>query len=390
MKKICLGIGIAGLLLTAVSGCGVVKSVGKNPKGEELTRLEALPNYKNGAFENLAERADSTVKHNLMFRKRPETIRPSEALPWVKTDLKTLASTAPTIVWFGHSSLLIKSGQGNILIDPIFSNHAGPVPGLLKAFPGTTNYHAADMPPIDVLIISHDHYDHLDYRTLIKLKDRIKMAVVPMGIGSDLVYWGFDRKKIIELDWNQSATLPGGLQITATPAQHKSNRTYGKENKTLWASYVIQAGNYRMFYSGDSGYGPHFKQIGEQYGPFDLALLECGQYSPNWPWTHLWLGQAAQAAVDLRARLLQPVHWAKFVEADQPWNEPIKKLLPAAEKLGVQLNVPRIGEPYTLGDTPKTADWWDFETTKPIERSARLLTNQSANKTLHHNPQPVL
>ncbi|MEO6523254.1 MAG: MBL fold metallo-hydrolase [Mucilaginibacter sp.] len=364
MKRSCLGVGTAALLLMAIAGCGLVRSLGKDPNGEELVRLEALPNYKNGGFENLAERSDSTVKPNrflFMLHSHPETIRPSYNLPWVKTDLKTLTAPAPTIVWFGHSSLLIKTGQGNILIDPIFSNHAGPVPGVVTAFSGTTHYHAMDMPPIDVLIISHDHYDHLDYRTLKKLKNQIKMAVVPMGVGSDLVYWGFDPKKIIELNWNQSVTLPGGLRVTATPAQHRSNRGYTEENKTLWASYVIQTERYRLFYSGDSGYGPHFKQIGEQYGPFDLALLECGQYSPNWPWTHLWLGQAAQAAVDLQARLLQPIHWAKFEEADHPWNEPIKKLLPAAEKLGIQVNVPRIGEPYTLGDPPKKDVWWNFE-----------------------------
>ncbi|WP_094571627.1 MBL fold metallo-hydrolase [Mucilaginibacter xinganensis] len=363
MKYAYLRMGIAALLLTVAAGCGMVKSLGKNPEGGELARLEVLPNYKNGSFENLAERADSTIKRSwlqFMLQSRPESIKPSHSLPWVKTDLKTLPATAPTIVWFGHSSLLIKTGQGNILIDPIFSNHAGPVPGLITAFKGTKHYHAKDMPTIDVLIISHDHYDHLDYRTLKKLKDQIKIAVVPMGVGSDLVYWGFDPKKIIELNWNQSATLPGGLRITATPAQHRSNRTYAKENKTLWASYVIQTGHYRLFYGGDSGYGPLFKQIGQQYGPFDLALLECGQYSPNWPWTHLWLGQTAQAAVDLQARLLQPIHWAKFEEADQPWNEPIEKLLPAAEKLGIQLNVPRIGEPYTLGNPPKKAVWWNF------------------------------
>ncbi len=336
--------------------------MGKDPRGKELTELDTLPNYKHGSFQNLTKHLDSGVKYNrfLFLHKRPKTIKPSRDLPWVKTDLKTLTAPAPVIVWFGHSSLLIKTTQGNILIDPIFSNHAGPVPGVMEAFKGTTHYHAEDMPQIDVLIISHNHYDHLDYQTLKKLKTRIKMSVVPIGVGSDLVYWGFDRKKIIELNWNRSTTLPGGLRITATPAQHKSNRTYGTADKTLWASYIIQAGQYRLFYGGDGGYGPHFKQIGQKYGPFDLALLECGQYSPNWPWTHLLLGQSAQAAVDLRAHLLQPVHWAKFVEADQPWNEPIEKLLPAAEKLGIQVNVPRIGEPYTLGDPPRQRVWWDF------------------------------
>lgn len=360
MIKNCLWVGVTALLL--IAGCGLVKQLGRNPRGEELARLDTLPNYKNGSFENLAENSNSANKHNrwLFLHKRPKTVRPSHALPWVETDLKKLTASAPTIVWFGHSSLLIKTGQGNILIDPVFSNHAGPVPGLVEAFPGTTNYHTPDMPPIDVLIISHDHYDHLDYRTLKRLKSQIKMAVVPLGIGSDLVYWGFDPKKIIELNWNGSVTLKGGLQITATETQHRSNRSYSQENKTLWASYVIQAGSYRLFYGGDGGYGPYFKQIGQKYGPFDLALLECGQYSPNWPWTHLWLGQAAQAAVDLNARMLQPIHWAKFVEADQPWNEPIEKLLPAAEKLGIPVNVPKIGEPYTLGDPPKQKVWWDF------------------------------
>jgi L-ascorbate metabolism protein UlaG (beta-lactamase superfamily) len=362
MKSSCLRGWIAVLLLMATAGCGLVRSMGKSPQGEELGRLKALSNYKNGSFENVAERSDSTIKRKFLFlHSRPKTIRPSHALPWVKTNLNTLAAPAPTIVWFGHSSLLIKTGQGNVLIDPIFSNHAGPVPGLITAFAGTMNYHAEDMPPIDVLIISHDHYDHLDYRTLKKLKDKIKMAVVPMGVGSDLVYWGFDPKKITELNWGQSVTLPGGLQVTATPAQHRSNRSYTQENKTLWASYVIQAGHYRLFYSGDSGYGPHFKKIGQQYGPFDLALMECGQYSPNWPWTHLLLGQTAQAAVDLQACLIQPIHWGKFVEANHPWNEPIEKLLPAAEKLGVVVNVPRIGEPYTLGDPLRTKIWWDFK-----------------------------
>ena len=364
MTKIFLCAGMAALMLmTAIAGCSVVKSLGKNPDGQELAKLDSLPNFKNGSFVNLAEQANLGHKHNrwLFLKHRPKTIRPSRELPWVKTDLKTLAAPAPTVVWFGHSSLLIKTSQGNILTDPVFSNHAGPIPGLVTAFPGTRHYHAEDMPPIDVLLISHDHYDHLDYRTLEKLKYKIKMAVVPMGVSSHLVYWGFDPKKIIELNWGQSATLPGGLQITATPAQHRSGRTYGKDNKTLWASYVIQTSKYKLFFGGDGGYCDYFKQIGQQYGPFDLAFLECGQYSPNWPWTHLWFGQAAQAAADLHAHLLQPIHWAKFVEADQPWNEPIKKLLPAAKKLGIPVNVPRIGEPYTLGTQPKTADWWGFD-----------------------------
>jgi L-ascorbate metabolism protein UlaG (beta-lactamase superfamily) len=353
------------LLLSVVAGCGLIRSQGKNPEGEELTQLQKLPNYKNGRFQNLAAQPHRPGKRRnrilFMFRSRRETIKPSYQLPWVKTDLKTMAVTKPTVVWFGHSSVLIKTGQGNVLIDPIFSNHAGPVPGMVMAFKGSTHYHANDMPPIDVLVISHDHYDHLDYRTLKKLYSRVKKFVVPMGVASHLRYWGFDPGKIIELNWHQSITLQGGIQVTATPAQHRSNRTFTEESKTLWASYVIQTGNYRLFYSGDGGYGAHLKQIGQQYGPFDLALLECGQYSPNWPYTHMTPEQTAQTAVDLRASLLQPVHWAKFAEADHRWNEPMDLLVPAAEQLNVELNIPRIGEPYTLGEPAKRRVWWGFE-----------------------------
>ncbi|UEG54959.1 MBL fold metallo-hydrolase [Mucilaginibacter daejeonensis] len=363
MRRNWFGYILSAFLISVLASCGVIRSMGRDPEGDALTALDSLANYKNGGFQNQTSNLDSATKHKrwLFLKTKPSTIRPSHQLPWVKTDLKSLKATAPTVVWFGHSSLLIKTQQGNVLIDPVFSDHAGPIPGVMTAFPGTTHYHAKDMPPIDVLIISHDHYDHLDYRTLKKLKDRIKLAVVPLGIGSDLIYWGFDRKKIIELNWDQSTTLSGGLEITATPAQHKSNRSYSASNKTLWASFVIRSGRYKIYYSGDSGYSSHFKKIGEKYGPFDLALLECGQYSPNWPWTHLLLGQSAQAATDLKADMLQPIHWAKFEEADHPWNEPIKKLLPAAEKLNIQLNVPRIGEPYTLGRPPKTTIWWDTE-----------------------------
>lgn len=296
-----------------------------------------------------------------MFRGKPDNVKPSLKLPWVRIDLKKLPAPAPTVVWFGHSSVLIKTGQANILMDPIFSNHAGPVPGMVMAFKGSMNYNVKNLPPIDVVIISHDHYDHMDYRTLIKLKNITKKFVVPMGVGSHLRFWGIAADKIVELNWHQSVALPGNVNVTATPAQHRSNRTFNEESKTLWASYVIKTGSHQFFFSGDGGYGPHFKQIGQQYGPFDLALLECGQYSPNWPYTHMMPEQTAQAAVDLKARMLQPIHWAKFAEADHPWQDPVNRLLPAAQKLNMEINVPRIGEPYTLGTPALKTIWWDFE-----------------------------
>jgi len=356
---------IATALLSITAGCGLVKSLGRNPVGEDLVKIEKLSNYKNGQFQNpecedAAVEAPKSSRRFLSMFNRPSTIRPSNTLPWKKTDLRSLKTAVPTVTWFGHSSLLIQTREGNVLTDPIFSGHAGPVPGLIKAFKGSDHYKAKDLPSIDVLIISHDHYDHLDYSTVKKLKAQIKMVVVPVGVGSHFIYWGFDPKKIIELNWDQSVSLPGGLIITATPARHRSNRTF-VQNKTLWASYVIQAGDHKLFYSGDGGYGTHFKTIGERYGPFDLALMECGQYSPNWAETHMTPDQTAQAGIDLQSRMIQPVHWAKFAESDHPWNEPVKLLLTAAERLNIEVNVPLIGEAYRLGSPVKHLVWWDFE-----------------------------
>ena len=323
------------ILISLTAGCGLIRSLGKKPDGEALKKLQSLPNYKNGRFQNLYS-SDDTAKINVKQAlkaqfSRPETIKPSQELPWIQTNLKSMSATRPIVIWFGHSSLFIKTKQATVLIDPVFSNHAGPIPGLIKAFKGTTHYKASDMPLIDILIISHDHYDHLDYRTVKALRTRVNKVVVPMGVGSHFLYWGYKPEQIIELNWYQSIMLSGGIKITATPARHQSGRTFG-ENKTLCASFVINADGSNMFYSGDGGYGPHFKQIGQRFGPFDLAFMECGQYSPNWLFLHMLPSQTAQAGLDLQAKMIQPIHWAKFAESNHPWNEPVKLMLPRCKK----------------------------------------------------------
>lgn len=356
---------IIATALCLLTACKLLPSLGRNPDGEALTRVQQQRNYKNGKFENLPY-PDDTVQTRIkggnmmkLFFGKPDSVVPPRQLPWVKTNLKTLPSDQPVVVWFGHSSVLIKHQGTNILIDPVFSGNAGPVPGMVKAFKGATHYGVDDMPPIDVVIISHDHYDHLDYRTLKKLRKQVKKVTVPVGVGSHMRYWGYKPNQIVELNWHQSHTLPGGISVTATPARHRSNRTL-EGNKTLWASYVIKTGPYKLFFSGDGGYGHHFKSIGTQYGPFDLALIECGQYSPNWPHSHMHPTQTAQAAHDLQARIMQPIHWAKFAESNHVWNDPVQQLLPAAQKLGVNVNVPRLGEPYVVGSQALQNVWWEL------------------------------
>jgi L-ascorbate metabolism protein UlaG (beta-lactamase superfamily) len=164
---------------------------------------------------------------------------------------------------------------------------------------------------------------------------------------------------ITELNWNESITLSDNLNITATPAYHRSNRTFATK-KTLWASYVIQADNHKIFYSGDTGYGKHFKLIGDEYGPFDLALMECGQYNKKWPQSHMFPSQTAKAVIDLKTAMTIPVHWGKFAESDHSWNESVKLFLANADSLHIPVSIPLIGQPYTLGDTMRTDNWWDF------------------------------
>ena len=221
-------------------------------------------------------------------------------------------------------------------------------------------YNDKDMPEIDALVISHDHYDHLDYNTVKQLRKKTKRIIGPVGVGSHFRKWGFDADKITELNWNESVSLNDQISITAAPAHHRSNRTF-EQRKTLWASYVVKAGSYKVYFSGDTGYSKHFKLIGDQYGPFDLAMMECGQYNKKWSGSHMFPTQTVQASLDLRAKTIIPIHWAKFAESEHAWNEPVKILLPSADSAGLSVSVPFIGQPYSIGDAPQRYPWWDFQ-----------------------------
>jgi len=357
------------LLLIVPIACQPIKALGKNPSGDDLKKIEALPNYKNGEFQNL-ERIQAPV--NTTARRvprwlgmtkylfgKPKITRPSKPMPVVITDLINTSYQKPTVTWFGHSSILVKTTTANILIDPSFSGFAGPLSGLVKAFKGSNVYDGRDMPVIDALVISHDHYDHLDYQTIRQLRKKVKRVIVPMGVGSHFRKWGYDPKIITELNWNDSTTLTDKVTITATPAHHRSNRTF-ESRKTLWASYVIKADGYKIYFSGDTGYSKHFKIIGDQYGPFDLAMIECGQYNKRWSQSHLFPTQTVQATIDLKAAMTIPIHWGKFAESDHPWNEPVKLLVASADSLHVPVSIPYIGQPYSIGDPAINYNWWDF------------------------------
>ena len=340
------------------------KVFGKIPSGNRLTRIMRSPHYKNGSFQNMepteVTRKDASYFKLLKdFSNRPKTVRPPRELPFVQTDLTQLTATKPVITWFGHSSYIIKSKHFSILVDPVFSGHASPFSFFGKAFKGADRYTAEDFPDIDLLIITHDHYDHLDYATITKLAGRIKQVVTPLGVGAHLEYWGIDAGKITELDWWESKTVEAEISVRATPARHFSGRKFVR-NKTLWASFVLTLHKHKIFIGGDSGYDAQFGNVGRTYGPFDLVILECGQYGDDWPYIHMKPEETAQAAVDLKAAIIMPVHWGKFVLSVHPWNEPVKRITAAAEKLLLPVVTPLIGEPYTIGDQPSVNKWWDF------------------------------
>ncbi|MBW3129438.1 MBL fold metallo-hydrolase [Hymenobacter profundi] len=287
---------------------------------------------------------------------------PAAPLPVIPLDVATLTDRRPDLVrvtWLGHSSSLVEIAGHKLLLDPVLGFTVGPVAWVSpQRYTRTVPVTATQLPFIDAVLISHDHFDHLDRATIEQLRDKVGHFYVPLGVGSHLVRWGVATERITELNWWEEARLPG-LTLVCTPTHHGSGRG-GRRNATLWGSWVLQATTCRLFFSGDGGYGPHFKTIGDTYGPFDLTLMECGQYSPQWAQMHMLPEQSVQAALDLRSRRMLPVHWAAFSESLHPWTEPVERALAEATRRDLPLTTPRLGEPILVTTTTQwpTAPWW--------------------------------
>jgi len=339
------------------------KKFGRLPGTERQSYFNTLPNYRDGQFQNpvftpaLAEGVGMTKVLLGFLSKYPDTV-PAKEIPSVMTDLKNLNISENVLVWFGHSSYFIQTDGCRILVDPVFSGNASPVPGSVKAFAGSDRYGAGDMPGIDVLLISHDHWDHLDYTTILQLSDKVDKVICGLGVGQHFEYWGWDKTKLIEKNWNERVDCGKDCSVTLTPARHFSGRTLAR-NTSLWTSFVLQTPSRRLFLGGDSGYGPHFKDIGAQFGPFDLAILECGQYNSKWPYIHSFPEEVITEAMELGARNFMPVHHSKFRLARHPWYEPLEKVSGFAEDKGLSAITPMIGEKVNMDNMEKTWNkWW--------------------------------
>ena len=336
---------------------------GKNPSGERLEKIKNSPNYKDGSFQNLTftpmktgDVSYFTILMDFLFNKNTRS-KPSAVLPSQKTDLHSLKRDEDLLVWFGHSSYFIQVGGKRILVDPVFSGNASPVSFTTKSYSGSDIYTADGIPEIDYLLITHDHWDHLDYETVLNLKPKIKTIITGLGTGEHLEYWGFDKSKIIEKDWFEEAVKDKTFSIHVTPARHFSGR-FLRRNKTLWISFVIKTSAGKIFISGDTGYDSHFKTIGEKYGPFDLAIVDCGQYNESWSAIHMLPEQTVQATVDLKSKKMFPGHWSKFVLSLHDWDEPIIRATEEGRKRNIPVVHPMIGEPVKLNGKMETSAWW--------------------------------
>lgn len=338
---------------------------GALPEAEDMLRITASPHFRNGIFHNLVPRpvlSDGSTLAGTLFRflteKRVNT-EPPRPVPSLRPDFSALRSAGDTLVWLGHSSFFLQLGGRRVLIDPVLGDHASPVSFNVPAFPGSTPCSVDDIPPVDCLLISHDHWDHLEYPTVMALRERIGLVVCGLGMGAHFRRWGFDRARIREADWGETLNIGDTLRIHVTTASHYSGRGITR-NKALWTGFLLETPGRRVFFSGDSGYGPHFADLGRRFSGVDIALLDSGQYNERWKYIHMTPEQAVRAATDLGAACLLPAHTGRFALAYHPWDEPFRRAVLAAEKASLRLVTPVIGQALSLaGPLPALPRWWE-------------------------------
>ena len=285
--------------------------------------------------------------------------KPAHLLPKQNVSLEYFTATGSNqlnVTWLGHSSLMTNIDGYKILTDPVFENRIsllGPT-----RYNGSVPIKISELPNLDLVLITHNHYDHLNKFSIKALNEKVKLFVVPVTIGKILTSWGISSKKIIELNWWQEFKIDDNLLIVFTPTQHFSGRGLFDNNKTLWGSYVVKSRNHKIFFSGDSGYFNGFKQIGDKYGPFDMTFIECGAYNELWHTVHMFPEETMQAHIDLKGRILHPIHWGTFNLSLHSWFEPMERISKAAEKNGVTLALPIVGETSVYPQNIPNEKWW--------------------------------
>ncbi|MFK7844743.1 MAG: MBL fold metallo-hydrolase [Rhodothermales bacterium] len=336
-------------------------ALGTSPKGSRLERMQQSPQYGAGKFVNRLPPKQIETLHVLkrwFFEKTPNR-EPASPVPVVQRSAADFAVPADTlqVTWFGHSSLLVELEGKRILVDPVWGDYASPG----RIF-GVKRFYAPpialeDLPAIDAVVLSHDHYDHLNEPTIKALKDKVPMFVVPLGLGAHLEYWGVSPDRITELDWWEQVEV-GNMSLVCTPARHFSGRGLTDGDATLWAGWAFVGQSQRAFYSGDSGMFPGFKDIGDRLGPFDITMMETGAYNSDWPDVHMGPEQAVKAHQMVRGDIMLPVHWGTFALAFHGWTEPAERVLAAAAEVGVSVATPNPGESISVAASRVDNRWW--------------------------------
>jgi len=360
----------AGLFLLGLISSDGLASFGGSPSENELDKKASKSRFYAGRFHNPGNQEPLVNRHGLgrffqiaaKFYSRPTgNTEPGKNLPIEAINDQRFA-TPPAggirITWLGHATILVEIDGYRILTDPHFSERASPFrwagPRRFQPVPVSIE----KLPPLDAIVISHDHYDHLDYDSIRKIASKTKHFYVPLGVGTHLRSWGIDNNKITELDWWQEAKLGDSVVLAPTPAQHFSGRGLLNRNKTLWASWVILGKQHRVYFSGDTGMFSGFKQIGKRYGPFDYTLMHIGAYSDEWPTVHMTPEEAVQAHIELGGKVFVPIHWGTFRLAFHDWNEPAERLYSEANRKHLQYVMPLAGQSFHNPDLPPVKTWW--------------------------------
>lgn len=357
-----IGFIIALILISIILFLSLSPQFGGKATGKSLEKIRNSKNFIKGKFINIDDTSTMTGFHFKTFVDyfRDDGIVPKANIPVEKRKIDSYSAEHGTrITWFGHSALFIEINGKNIFLDPMLSKVPAPHPMLAgKRFSDELPMEIDEIPELDAILISHDHYDHLDYSTIVQLKHKTKMFYVPLGVGAHLRAWGVDEEKIRELDWWEEAKLDE-ITFVATPSRHFSGRGLFNGNSTLWCSWVIKSDESNLFFSGDTGYHKTFKEIGDKYGPFDLTMLECGQYNESWSNIHMMPEETVQAHIDLKGKALLPIHWAAFKLSVHSWNEPVERAVKQASKSNVKIITPKIGEVIDMGKTETFTEWWN-------------------------------
>lgn len=338
---------------------------GGNPSNEQKAVYSQFDNYVNGKFVNqVPTKMDMSASDNFSIFKDSisggKDRNPAGQIPVSEIDWNKIKSEEDSLTWFGHSAFLLSIDNKKILVDPMFGPVASPVSFIgSKRYSEDLLYIIDEMPPIDAVFITHDHYDHLDYPSIQKLKSKVGHFFVPYGVSAHLIRWGVKKEKITELNWWDETEFQG-LTIALTPSKHFSGRGLFNRDTTLWGGWVILGENTRFYTSGDGGYDAHFKEIGEKYGPFDITLIEGGQYDRRWSWVHMTPEESVQAHADVNGKNMMLIHWGAFTLAYHGWTEPIERALIKAKKADVNLIAPQIGETVPLiGEiSDPVSSWW--------------------------------